>query len=105
MTVEELQTLTEQISQFKEYVLTKPKPSKTKCKNLFGNVLNKSKTLFDLIYDKYDTQPQEISARIELFIKLLTDISSDRISQYDASVKVGKHLADKYIFCYDSIKH
>ena len=104
LTLQDIETLKAQVAEFKEFVCIEPKPSMSKCKSQFSEILKKSKTLFDMIYNKYPENTIEIGQRIELFIKLLEDISKGCITQHDASVKVGQHLADKYIFCYQKFK-
>jgi hypothetical protein len=69
-------------------------------KKKYNYLYNTSKTLFDLILNQYKNKQFDkvyFNTMINKMLNYIGEIQNNKISQYDASVKIGTDLAYKYI--------
>ncbi len=72
-------------------------------KNRFSILFNTSPSLFKFIMKNYQNikydqlETKKFYDNINMMLKLITDIQESKISQYDASVFIGKNLAEQYV--------
>lgn len=69
-------------------------------KKKYSQLYTTSKTLFEFILNKFNNKLFDINyfnQTIEKMLNAITDIQKSKITQHDASVNIGYHLAKKYI--------
>lgn len=69
-------------------------------KKKYSQLYTTSKTLFEFIMNKFNNKlfdANYFSQTIEKMLNAISDIQKSKISQHDASVDIGYHLAKKYI--------